>query len=68
MCIRDRVTTVKGLSDPLNLRSVQDKNALAFDLVNVRLLLEPGIAETVSYTHLDVYKRQACMRWNTRTS
>ena len=35
----------KGLSDPLNLRSVQDKNALAFDLVNVRLLLEPGIAE-----------------------
>ena len=24
------VTTVKGLSDPLNLRSVQDKNALAF--------------------------------------
>ena len=39
------VTTVKGLSDPLNLRSVQDKNALAFDLVNVRLLLEPCIAE-----------------------
>ena len=39
------VTTVKGLSDPLNLRSVQDKNALALDLVNVRLLLEPGIAE-----------------------
>ena len=39
------VTTVKGLSDPLNLRSMQDKNALAFDLVNVRLLLEPGIAE-----------------------
>lgn len=31
--------------DPLNLRSVQDKNALAFDLVNVRLLLEPCIAE-----------------------
>ena len=39
------VTTVKELSDPLNLRSVQDKNVLAFDLVNVRLLLEPGIAE-----------------------
>ena len=39
------MTTVKGLSDPLNLRSVQDKNALAFDLVNLRLLLEPGIAE-----------------------
>ena len=40
------VTTVKGLSDPLNLRSVQDNNALAFDLVNVRLLLEPCIAES----------------------
>jgi len=38
------VTTAKGLSDPLNLRSVQDKNALALDLVNVRLLLEPGMA------------------------
>ncbi len=36
------VTTAKGLSDPLNLRSVQDKNALALDLVNVRLLLEPA--------------------------
>ena len=44
------VTTVKGLSDPLNLRSVQDKNALAFDLVNVRLLLEPGIAELAAQT------------------
>ena len=39
------VTTTKGLSDPLGLRSVKDKNALALDLVNVRLLLEPGIAE-----------------------
>ena len=29
------VTTAKGLSDPLGLRSVQDKNALALDLVNV---------------------------------
>ena len=32
------VTTTKGL------RSVKDKNRLALDLVNVRLLLEPGIA------------------------
>lgn len=38
------VTTTKGLSDPLGLRSVKDKNRLALDLVNVRLLLEPGIA------------------------
>ena len=38
------LTTNRGLSDPLGLRSVRDKTALALDLVNVRLLLEPGIA------------------------
>ena len=38
------VTTTKGLADPLGLRSIKDKSALALDLVNVRLLLEPGIA------------------------
>ena len=47
------VTTAKGLSDPLNLRSVQDKNALALDLVNVRLLLEPGIAEMAALNASD---------------
>ena len=47
------VTTAKGLSDPLNLRSVQDKNALALDLVNVRLLLEPGIAEMAAQNATD---------------
>lgn len=31
--------------DPMGLRAVQDKTALALDLVDVRLLLEPGIAE-----------------------
>lgn len=45
------VTTTRGLSDPLGLRSVRDKNALALDLVNVRLLLEPGIAEMASPLH-----------------
>ena len=47
------VTTAKGLSDPLNLRSVQDKNALALDLVNVRLLLEPGMAEMAALNASD---------------
>ena len=59
------VTTVKGLSDPLNLRSVQDKNALAFDLVNVRLLLEPGIAEMAAQnaTSEDIERlRRLCER------
>ena len=37
------VTTAKGLSDPLNLRSVQDKNALAFALVEEGDLIEIDI-------------------------
>lgn len=63
------VTTVKGLSDPLNLRSVQDKNALAFDLVNVRLLLEPGIAEMAAQnaTPEDIERlRRLCERVETK--
>ena len=39
------VVNIVPTADPLGLRAVQDKNALAMDLVNVRLLLEPGIAE-----------------------
>lgn len=39
------LTTVLGKGDPLGLSNVHDKTALALDLVNVRLLLEPGIAE-----------------------
>lgn len=35
--------------DPLNLRNVQDKVALAMDLVDLRLILEPGIAELAAY-------------------
>lgn len=47
------VTTTKGLSDPLGLRSVKDKNQLALDLANVRLLLEPGIAEMAAQNATD---------------
>lgn len=47
------VTTTKGLSDPLGLRSIEDKNRLALDLVNVRLLLEPGIAELAAQNATD---------------
>ncbi len=47
------VTTTKGLSDPLGLRSIKDKNRLALDLVNVRLLLEPGIAEMAAQNATD---------------
>ncbi|MDO4332829.1 MAG: FadR/GntR family transcriptional regulator [Eubacteriales bacterium] len=37
------VTTAEN--DPLGIRNVEDKISLALDLVEVRLLLEPGIAE-----------------------
>ena len=43
----------RGSGDPLGLSSVQDKTALALDLVNVRLLLEPGIAEMAANNATD---------------
>lgn len=39
------VGLIPAASDPLGLRLITDKMALAMDLVNVRMLLEPGIAE-----------------------
>lgn len=47
------LTTALGVSDPLGLSAVQDKTALALDLVNVRLLLEPGIAEMAANNATD---------------
>lgn len=44
--------------DPLGLRAVEDKMALALDLANVRIILEPGIAEmaALNATPQDVEK------------
>ena len=39
------VNTTPSDLDPLGLSGAEDKMALALDLVNVRLILEPGIAE-----------------------
>lgn len=39
------VSTTPSDMDPLGLRAVEDKMSLAMDLVNVRIILEPGIAE-----------------------
>ncbi len=47
------LATAPGIGDPLELSSVQDKTALALDLVNVRLLLEPGIAEMAANNATD---------------
>ena len=35
--------------DPLNLRSAEDKVSLALDLVDLRMILEPGIAELAAH-------------------
>ena len=54
MCIRDRSNGVR-----VNLKPTEfDK-----DSINITFAVDGG--EPVSYTHLDVYKRQALMRSNT---
>lgn len=60
---------VPGVGDPLGLGAVQDKTALALDLVDVRLLLEPGIAEMAANhaTDEDIARlRRLCERVETR--
>lgn len=57
------VSTTPVDLDPLGLRAVEDKMALALDLVNVRIILEPGIAEmaALNATEEDVVKlRSLC--------
>ena len=60
-------TYVAGLTladqDPLGLRAVKDKMKLAWDLVNVRMILEPEIAElaALNATDEDIKKlRELC--------
>ena len=63
------LTTALGMGDPLGLSAVQDKTALALDLVNVRLLLEPGIAEMAANnaTDEDIARlRRLCERVETK--
>lgn len=57
------VSTTPVDMDPLGLRAMGDKMALALDLVNVRIILEPGIAEmaALNATDEDVEKlRRLC--------
>ena len=57
------VSTTPVDMDPLGLGAVEDKMALALDLVNVRMILEPGIAEmaALNATSEDVKRlRQLC--------
>ena len=57
------VSTTPADLDPLGLRAVKDKMALALDLVNVRMILEPGIAEmaALNATESDIARlRRLC--------
>ena len=57
------VSTTPVDMDPLGLGAVEDKMALAMDLVNVRMILEPGIAEmaAMNATARDVERlRELC--------
>ncbi len=42
------VSTVPLEEDPLGIRSMPDKEAIALDLVDVRLMIEPAMAETAA--------------------
>lgn len=52
------ISHISPEDDPLGLRNAEDKLALAFDLVNVRMMLEPGIAEmaAMNATESDIRK------------
>jgi DNA-binding FadR family transcriptional regulator len=57
------VSTVPVDLDPLGLSEIEDKKKLAMDIVNVRIMLEPGIAElaAINATEENVKKlRQLC--------
>ena len=58
------VSTTPLDMDPLGLLAIEDKMALAMDLADVRILLEPGIAEIAAVRHtseqLDRLKIIAC--------
>lgn len=42
------VSTVPAEEDPLGIRSMPDKEAIALDLVDVRLMIEPAMAEAAA--------------------
>lgn len=52
------VSTTPLDMDPLGLGAVEDKKALALDLVNVRMILEPGIAEMAALNATDADVRK----------
>lgn len=57
------VSHISPEEDPLGLRNVEDKLALALDLADVRMILEPGIAEmaAINATQSDIKRlKEVC--------
>ncbi len=54
------ISTTPADMDPLGLQRIEDKMALALDLANVRMMLEPGIAEiaALNATEEDIRRLQ----------
>ena len=78
MCIRDRIMTKKVndtnriVNDTMIINYTSTPNLFQVSKVWYNDVLkftkvegQPNIVKTVSYTHLDVYKRQLWSRWST---
>ena len=65
----DRSALIQILSRPKNAIIKQYQKLFEFENVRLKFSDEAleAIADPVSYTHLDVYKRQSLVTWNSRT-
>ena len=67
MCIRDRLwahqikTPIAAMRILLQSQDLTEENEEAVKTLKMELFKIEQYVETVSYTHLDVYKRQASM-------
>ena len=62
MCIRDRPSDVLAIGDEVDCQIVEINNETKQIGLSMKALMKDeapaAVAEAVSYTHLDVYKRQ----------
>ena len=63
MCIRDRYADLSRRLDEAVQRKVKFAEAMSEDNKWLTLMKSVSGAETVSYTHLDVYKRQVVIQF-----
>ena len=62
MCIRDRVVPYRQIRRVANMSQIRDKKAHRKHIATMTPINAKSVQliEPVSYTHLDVYKRQGC--------